>query len=282
MLLYIRSYGQMCNRLWSLLPPVSLAIEREEKLHIVFNNETDLRDFPALGSSKNIHVVSRFDPRRLSSFLYRLLAPLDIKTDMGEAVLSPHKIYVINSWKHICDKAYIQNHKQALLSIFSFKTEVIEKVKKSLHEYEGITIGVHIRRGDYKQWREGLYYYENITYENAMLSIASQVKANGKKCRFVVCSNEPFNVKLSGIDIIQIPNASGMDDLCALSQCDYIIGPPSSFSQWASFYGDVPLRFLLDANEKVDLSEFSPIIGMNAFQNGKRLIDVDGVRFRLQ
>ena len=32
-----------------------------------------------------------------------------------------------------------------------------------------------------------------------------------------------------------------VEDLYALAGCDLLIGPPSTFTQWASFYGKVPL-----------------------------------------
>jgi len=35
-----------------------------------------------------------------------------------------------------------------------------------------------------------------------------------------------------------------IEDLYLLGYCDYIVGPNSSFSQWASFWGGVPLHVL--------------------------------------
>jgi len=29
----------------------------------------------------------------------------------------------------------------------------------------------------------------------------------------------------------------------SFAKCDYIVGPPSTFTSWASFYGDVPVYF---------------------------------------
>lgn len=282
MLVYLRSYGQLCNRLWSLLPPLSLAIEKGEKLHVVFNNMNDLREFPNFASSEFVHTVTKHDKRLIASALHRLLSPLDIKCDLANAKVSRRKIYVINSWKHTSDNAYILKHKKELLDIFAFRSEVLAKVKSNLPDFDGVTVGVHIRRGDYKSWRGGAYYYDDTAYISVMRALASQLQDQGCKCRFLICSNEPFDTGLLDLNFIRIPEASGMDDLCALSQCDYIIGPPSSFSQWASFYGDVPLHLLLNAQEEIDINEFCPIVGMNLFQNGKRLIDVNGERFELR
>lgn len=282
MLVYLRSYGQLCNRLWSLLPPLSLAIEKGEKLHVLFNNINDLREFPKFVSSEFVHIVTKYDKRLIASSLHKLLAPLDIKGDLANAKISRRRIYVVNSWKHTNDKAYILKHKQELLNIFAFCPKVLEKVKRNMPVFDGVTVGVHIRRGDYKSWRGGAYYYDDSTYIRVIQTLASQLRNQGVKCRFLICSNEPFDAELSEFELIRIPEASSMDDLCALSQCDYIVGPPSSFSQWASFYGDVPLHLLLDAREEIDLIDFCPVVGMNQFQNGKRLIDVNGDRFELQ
>ena len=50
---------------------------------------------------------------------------------------------------------------------------------------------------------------------------------------------------------IYYPNNSPLDDLGLLASCDVILGSPSTFSMWASFYGNVPLAFLLDANQEM-------------------------------
>ena len=63
---------------------------------------------------------------------------------------------------------------------------------------------------------------------------------------------------------------SDIEDLYALSICDYILGPPSTFSMWASFYGGVPLRFIKHSNDKIFLREFSRIISQDVFENGTK------------
>jgi len=41
---------------------------------------------------------------------------------------------------------------------------------------------------------------------------------------------------------VQISDGDAANDIYLLSCCDYIVGPYSSFSQWASFVGQVPLH----------------------------------------
>jgi hypothetical protein len=58
---------------------------------------------------------------------------------------------------------------------------------------------------------------------------------------------------------VYFPNGNPGEDLCLLSQCDYVIGPPSSFSLVASMYGKARL-FWITSHEaeaaKIDFKDF--------------------------
>jgi len=45
-------------------------------------------------------------------------------------------------------------------------------------------------------------------------------------------------------------------DMYSLAKADYIIGPPSTFTMWASFYGSVPLLVIDNRKENILLSDF--------------------------
>src|SRR5256885_16731419 len=50
--------------------------------------------------------------------------------------------------------------------------------------------------------------------------------------------------------------ANPVTDLCALSKCDFIAGPPSTFTQWASFWGDVPLYSIDSPTAPISAEDF--------------------------
>jgi Glycosyl transferase family 11. len=101
---------------------------------------------------------------------------------------------------------------------------------------KSVIVGVHIRRGDYKEWLDGIYYFSDEAYSRAMKDLEKQLLEKGEKVKFLICSNEKINLNsFSELDCFIIPESSSEKDLYALSKSDYIIGPPSSFSQWASF-----------------------------------------------
>jgi hypothetical protein len=40
-------------------------------------------------------------------------------------------------------------------------------------------------------------------------------------------------------------------DVLALTRCDILVGPPSTLTIWASFFGQVPLRIVTHAADKI-------------------------------
>ena len=98
-------------------------------------------------------------------------------------------------------------------------------------------VGVHLRRGDYKSFRGGVFYYDNEYYAYIMSLVAKSLNGN---TRFLVASDEPVHPALfPGLSVSVAPGQE-LEDLYCLALCDRIIGPPSTYSSWAAFYGDVP------------------------------------------
>jgi hypothetical protein len=124
----------------------------------------------------------------------------------------------------------------------------------ALRRQAQIVIGVHIRYGDYRVWRGGKYYFPLDQYVGWMRQAAQQF--HPCQVGFVVASDELRQpAEFSDLNV-QIVAGLPVEDSYALSQCDYIMGPPSSFSQWASFYGQVPLLNLKQAQQRIDKDQF--------------------------
>ena len=78
----------------------------------------------------------------------------------------------------------------------------------------------------------------------------------GKKVGFIVCSNVAQSIMDPLLPVVYPGPGQPVEDLYALAACDYIIGPPSTFSRWASFYGKTPLWEMRDADSSPKLEEF--------------------------
>jgi hypothetical protein len=109
-------------------------------------------------------------------------------------------------------------------------------------------VGVHIRHGDYATFSNGHMFYSVEEYAELMQSIVSLHP--GKRISFLVCTNG--DVKASDFGDLRIKLAPGhvVVDLYAMARCDLIVGPPSTYSEWASFYGSV-LRYKFSKNNYV-------------------------------
>ena len=128
---------------------------------------------------------------------------------------------------------------------------VVSRARESGHQ----VIGVHIRQEDYRFWKGGVHYYETSQYVRWMRRC--EEFSPGVKLVFVVCASNDLNpLEFSGINVVMGPG-SPLGDLHALSLCDQIMGPPSTFSMWASYYGNVPLLPLLNKNQEIDSEGFA-------------------------
>jgi hypothetical protein len=124
----------------------------------------------------------------------------------------------------------------------------------ALRRNADVVVGVHIRRGDYQDWKDGHYFFETARYAEWMREMTGLFP--GRRVAFLVCSNEPRRPdEFAGLTVGFGPGTA-VGDLYALAGCDYIIGPLSSFTQWASFYGNKPLFHLRDNEARIERDQF--------------------------
>ncbi|HEV2694391.1 MAG TPA: hypothetical protein VG347_15975 [Verrucomicrobiae bacterium] len=118
-----------------------------------------------------------------------------------------------------------------------------------------IVVGVHIRHGDYRTWKNGQYCYPVEQYVIWMRALAAQFP--GKRVAFLVASDEPRTLEEFPGLVAGFCPGSPVADIYSLAGCDYIIGPPSTYSQWSSFYGNTPLRQLPSRDAAIALETFA-------------------------
>ena len=112
-------------------------------------------------------------------------------------------------------------------------------------------VGVHIRRTDYKEYLNGKYYYSLVQYKQIILNLRELIGEH--KVYFVLFSDEIIQLDLPNCTQ---SHGTWYQDLDSMSVCDYLIGPPSTFSCWASYMGNVPQYFIEDANRTIRLNDF--------------------------
>jgi Glycosyl transferase family 11 len=274
--------GQMCNRLFAFSHFIANAIEYGYELHnpnfddyCSYFKSTARDDFGSYPITVRDNEFSFFRRRKpadripvwanclyLSPY-HKVLASeeeYDLRGDNFSKLLDSNRIIVAYGW--LFRDYYGFNKYAALLKkFFEPVEEYSERVAELIapcRKRGSILVGVHIRRGDYKFFAGGRYYYDDSVYCSKMKQMKNLLNEQGKDVSFLICSNEENRGKFNGMDTFP-GTGHFVEDLYSLSECDYLIGPPSTYSMWASFYGNVPLLHIKESAQNICLSDFSVI-----------------------
>jgi hypothetical protein len=117
-----------------------------------------------------------------------------------------------------------------------------------------VLVGVHIRWGDYREYRRGISHYRLQDYLLTLQRIVELLP--GKRVAFLVCSDEPQKAETFQTFRVTMGPGTLLEDLYSLAMCDYLVGPPSTYSLWAAFYGSKPLYHMVEPEPPADLSAF--------------------------
>lgn len=176
-----------------------------------------------------------------------------------------HKTVYAHGW-YFNDRTNLSKHASIIHSFFKPDTNISNSIQtylSSIRSSFDILIGVHIRRGDYKTWKSGRYFYHNETYHFMMKQLQSVFEQKGKTVAFILCSNESVSTNDFPELNCFIPNGNLIVDLYTLAECDFIIGPPSTYSMWASYYGKTPLKHIHHPHEQLHPEQFSALYEEN-------------------
>lgn len=277
--------GRLCNRLGLFGHFVAYAIEHGDII-VNLNFSEYASDFMHIDSG----IVSLFPSVRLSIpvnrltlkfrqsfFSYLKLLPFCYSAieelRSGEIVSRSNHFSLTNSefdrkintsrlvfcqgWRFRCYDL-VSKHAQKVRDIFSMSNDVElfanQKIAK-LRDKKELLIAVHVRRGDYKNHWNGRFHYTFEAYNKLMLA-TEELLGQQHSLKFIVFSDERLSEDIfCGLDV-EFADGSAIQDLCLMSKCDYIMGPPSSFSNWASFYGNVPLWYIQKDDEKPQMNSF--------------------------
>jgi hypothetical protein len=174
-----------------------------------------------------------------------------------EAQVAGAQVVFVYDWAFRAPQ-WVRRHAAKIRSHFR-PLESIERECRAdmdaLRQGAGLVVGMHIRQGDYREWRGGRYYYPVSRYAEWMREMAGHFP--DRRVAFYVCSDEPrVAAEFPGLTV-QFGGASAVRDLYTLARCDFLLGAPSTFSQWASFYGNVPLLHLYESSAKINPAAFA-------------------------
>ena len=176
-----------------------------------------------------------------------------------ECKMLRHRHIVVSGWNVRFYDLFLK-YRQEICDLFTLDSKYTEPVKEKMHKAEtvqcamvnGLRLGVHIRRGDYAQWGDGKYYYADEVYA-AHIKRFAQMHPEAAVHVYLSTNDagvtaEKFQTLCPQVHIHHL-QGSAPEDLFMLSECDYLIGPPSTFSLVAAMYRDLPLYRMDTADE---------------------------------
>jgi hypothetical protein len=162
----------------------------------------------------------------------------------------------VKGWK-FRDHEHLVSEHRAIAEYFTPVEEIRVKAEHAVRRARAIgdfVIGVHIRQGDYRAWKGGIHYFETEQYVHWMREASSLHP--GRRIVFLVCASDRVDSALFGGLPVRMGPGEVVSDLHALSLCDAIMGPPSTFSTWASYSGRVPLCMLQHHHQELKKGDF--------------------------
>lgn len=171
--------------------------------------------------------------------------------------METHRHFVVSGWFVRFYDEFLE-YRDEICDLFQLREEYADPLRKRMEmamdetSAGAIRLGLHIRRGDYKGFYGGKFYYDNPTYAAYVMEYARQ---NEEKDIMVFISTNDRSVSAKDFEMlcqscqnrikfIVMPDNNPAQDMVMLSECDAIIGPPSTFSLTACMYHDIPLCWM--------------------------------------
>lgn len=250
MIILCKRYGNHANR---LMQNVHLEIFcRENGIRYINADFEDMVPFfkgtEPVKFARALRRLSRVSPSRIMSY------PHEVELDDIKDQFLGKGIHFVNGFGY---RSYnlIEKYHDFVADKYSIKEELKDRrLLGIINEQRSggkVLVGVHIRRTDYKEYLNGRYYYSLSFYKQVIARLSELI--GERNAYFVIFSDETIQIDLPNCTQ---SNGTWYQDLDSMSNCDYLIGPPSTFSCWASYMGNVPQYFIKDTERTIQLSDF--------------------------
>lgn len=263
-MLFARDKSQMCNNLLQFAHVYAWGREHGRKVFSMrFSykypyfkiTHSDLVSFP-------LYVLAKF----LAGI--KLLPTASFKHEECDAqaleqMMLRHRHIVVSGW-YVRYYDLFLKYRDEICDLFTIDSQYADPVRQQMESWRGTRLGVHIRRGDYAEWKGGIYCYDDVVYAASIRQFAA---FRPQETIDVFLSTNDPNVSVEKMESLlgdgkerirlHLLGGNAVEDLYMLSACDYIIGPPSTYSLVAAMYRDIPLcRMDQITDGQMQLSDF--------------------------
>jgi hypothetical protein len=174
---------------------------------------------------------------------------LDLNSDAFLDVVRRHRVVFVQGW-FFRNRDNCARHRELICTHFTPWERHLARAHAAIESARRrgrFVIGVHMRRTDYTRYKGGQFYYSHDQYRSVMERVQAAFPDQGVS--FLICSDEPVpRDTFAGLDVLY-GSGHELEDLYALAACDRLIGPLSTYTTWASYYGHVPLYRIADPDK---------------------------------
>jgi hypothetical protein len=200
----------MCNQFQSLAHQIATLLDGNIKGSIISVRFEYKEYFPNLKNMKMVKLYDSKTAEKILTFCYKITRNLlrnnriffdyHYYSDEGEKlekyIYSEGFRYLnaFSGWPYYDQKAFLK-HETQIRELFALSKDIEGKVTVQLQDMRkhcDILIGVHIRRGDYKEFKNGEYYYTDEQYIDTCEKLKNII--NGR-VGFVLSSNDVINIE---------------------------------------------------------------------------------------
>lgn len=180
----------------------------------------------------------------------------DLDDPVTAADLQRRRLVLLKGWL-FRNRSGIERFSDQVRDFFRPVTTIrdeAERTADAARQHADMLVGVHVRHRDYRSFMDGKYFYRFASYVELMRCVRATVAP--RRASFLVCSDEEQDLSVARGLSVTASTMGPVHDLWALSRCDLIMGPPSTFSAWAAFLGRVPLWEIEDPSDEPSLQSF--------------------------
>lgn len=255
MVIIFKGYGNHSNRLFQAIHVEAFCLEHKMRFY-----NPSFKDMAALFKAKSHFfdgIVCFF--LRIMNKVGWLKSPDFAESELYSQYFLKKKLAFYKGWSFRAE-SLTNKYRE----FFILKYSLLPKYYESNNLYNlimktdrtrFILVGIHIRWGDYRTWEGGKHYFPEEVYKKYMDNFSTELKrSTGKQPLFIIFSNEKTSFVPSE-DILLSENEWYIDQFI-MSRCNYLIGPPSTFTVWASYIGGAKYFHIKDDSGQISTKDF--------------------------
>lgn len=270
-----QEYGQLGNILFRLSNTLAFAFEhryRVEDYTLSFCNYHD--------GSSNIRFFENFHPfhffeypkpklRLINRIKWRLRLRNKVGIQMVENFETSFNLKGLSNYPkielkgfHFCSYDLVQKYRENIVKYLTLRKKYTDPIQAQLQNFRNnhkILLGVHIRQNDFKDFYNGQFYHSCEIYRKQIKNFFGFFK-DPSEVGVVICTDD-LSVLHNFADLGPMtPRGNIVQDIYALSQCDYILSAKATtMSNWSAYYNNKPIYRINQDQLPKSIQEFKKV-----------------------